>query len=569
MTLPGNQRQRAAAPGPPATTGSDRRARPAPLPRRRPSGEPPPLPRPVSRSTRVFLVGGAAVVVLWAALATTPGTRLVTEGDDIVLRALARLRWDPVVDVASWLSGLGGPGYIVAAWITLLVLLVVRRFQHLLVSLAVFLVVPVVSESVAEQLGRMRPGDVEILGSWDGYAHPSVPVTALGLGLTAMVFTLVPAGRGRTRAAWVMAVAVGLLGASRLVLGVDHPTDVAAAAVVGVALPTVAFRLLTPADAFPVTYRRGVRAHLDVGGRRGQAIGEALSRQLGVRVAAIEPFHLSTSAGSTPLRLTTDGHDAPPHLFGKLYASTHMWSDRWYKLGRTVRYGRLEDEHPFSTVRRLVEYEDHMLRVLEAAGLRTPRPYGIVEITPDREYLIITEFVEGAGHVTDCEVTDEVVDDALRAVRALWDAGLAHRDIKPGNLLVRDDRVLLIDVAFAAVRPTPWRQAVDLANMMLTLALCTSPERVYERALLVFTPEEVGEAFAASRGITIPAQLRSLLRADERDLLGTFRALAPPTPPVAIQRWSMRRVALTFGVLLGTLIGLALLVANLQLAGLL
>ena len=568
MTLPGNERQRASVPGP-ARTGSDRAARPAPLAHRRPSGEPPPLPRPVSRTTRAFLVAGAAVVALWAVLATTPGARVVTQLDDATLRAVARLRWDPLVDVASAISGIGPLAFRVAAWTTLAVLVAVRRFQHLLAALAVFLVVPAVSNLVAVGLGRMRPGGVEIVGSWDGYSHPSVPVTALGLGLTALVFTLVPAGRWRTRAAWALAAAVGVLGASRLLLAVDHPTDVAAAVVTGVALPTVAFRLLTPADAFPVTYRRGVRAHLDVGGRRGDAVRSALSGQLGVRVTRIEPFHLSASAGSTPLRLTTDGRGAPGHLFGKLYASTHMWSDRWYKLGRTVRYGRLEDEHPFSTVRRLVEYEDHMLRVMGAAGLRTPRPYGIVEITPDREYLIVTEFLGGATHVTDCDVNDEIIDDALRAVRTLWDAGLAHRDIKPANLLVRDGRVLVIDVAFAAVRPTPWRQAVDLANLMLTLALCTSAERVYERALLVFTPEELGEAFAASRGVTIPAQLRSLLRADRRDLLGTFRALAPPTPPVAIQRWSMRRAALTFGVLAGTAIALALLVANLRLAGLL
>ena len=70
-------------------------------------------------------------------------------------------------------------------------------------------------------------------------------------------------------------------------------------------------------------------------------------------------------------------------------------------------------------------------------------------------------------------------------MRTLWDAGIAHRDIKPSNLLVRDGKVLLIDVAFAAVRPTPWRQAVDLANMMLTLALSSTAEVVYERALAV------------------------------------------------------------------------------------
>ena len=64
-------------------------------------------------------------------------------------------------------------------------------------------------------------------------------------------------------------------------------------------------------------------------------------------------------------------------------------------------------------------------------------------------------------------------------VRRMWDAGLAHRDIKPANLMVRDGHLLVIDVAFAQVRPSPWREAVDLANMMLVLAVRTDAERVY------------------------------------------------------------------------------------------
>jgi tRNA A-37 threonylcarbamoyl transferase component Bud32 len=448
------------------------------------------------------------------------------------------------------------------------VLVAVRRFQHLFVVLAAFLVVPLLNGVVAVWLGRMRPTGVAIAGSWDGYAHPSAPVATVALGFTVMIFTLTPGGCWRARATWVVAVVIGLLAGARLLLAVDHPTDVAAALVTGVALPAVAFRLLTPEEAFPVAYHRGVRAHLDVGGPRGEAIRTALARQVGVRMARVEPFGQGTSAGSTPLRIVTDAGGEEHQLFGKLYASTHMWSDRWYKLARTVRYGRLEDERPFNTVRRLVEYEDHMLRVMRGAGLPGPEPYGIVEITPEREYLILTEFLTGAVHITEGDVTDDTVDEALRAVRGMWDAGLAHRDIKPGNVLVRGGRVLLIDVAFAEVRPTPWRQAVDLANMMLTLALCSSPERVYERALSVFSPDEIAEAFAASRGVTIPSQLRSLLRAHDQDLLARFRELAPPAPPVAIQRWSLRRAVLTLAVVTGAAVAVALVAVNLRLAGL-
>ena len=138
-----------------------------------------------------------------------------------------------------------------------------------------------------------------------------------------------------------------------------------------------------------------------------------------------------------------------------------------------------------------------------------------------------------------------MIDDGLGIIRKLWDAGLAHRDIKPANLLVRDGRLLLIDVAFVEARPSPWRQAVDLANMMLCLALRSSPEQVYRRALRFFTAEEVTEGFAAARGLALPSQLRHMIRAQGRNLHAEFVRLLPSPPqPIRVQRWSARRVGL-------------------------
>ena len=130
----------------------------------------------------------------------------------------------------------------------------------------------------------------------------------------------------------------------------------------------------------------------------------------------------------------------------------------------------------------------------------------------------------------EAEVDQGVIDDGLGIIRGLWDAGLAHRDIKPANLLVRDGRMLLIDVAFVEARPTPWRQAVDLANMMLCLALRSDPQQVYERAKRQFTVEEITEAFAATRGLAMPSQLRHMLQAQGRDLHAEFLDLLPERP---------------------------------------
>jgi tRNA A-37 threonylcarbamoyl transferase component Bud32 len=302
----------------------------------------------------------------------------------------------------------------------------------------------------------------------------------------------------------------------------------------------IAFRIFAPNDSFPVTYRRGTAAHLDVEGM----------------------------GGSTPLRLRVEGRS--DYLFAKLYAITHLRADRWYKLGRTLLYGRLEDESAFSTVRRLVQYEDYMLRVMKDGGMATPVPYGFVEITPEREYLLVCEFFDGSKELLDIdEVDDRIIDSGLQAVRGLWDNGLAHRDIKPSNILVRDGEVHLIDVAFGQVRPSPWRQAVDLANMMLVLGFKTDPEHVYDRALRYFTPDEIAEAFAATRSVTMPSQSRNLLKKAHTDLVDRFRKLAPPRAPISIQRWSWRRVVLTIAVFLAVWLGIGLAASNLQGAGLL
>jgi tRNA A-37 threonylcarbamoyl transferase component Bud32/membrane-associated phospholipid phosphatase len=539
--------------------------------RRRPSGEPPPLPRHIDYITRWYLLLAGLAVALWAGLSIPPVLGIVTRADLTVLQTVAAMRSSPLTHVMLDIDALRSPWTArVIAWGTIIVLLAFRRFRHLAAYLVIFLAAELLVSAVALRVGRMRPAGIPILGPWHGYSEPAQPIATLALVMTGVLYTLVPAGRWRNRGKWAAAVILGAVCAARLYLAVDYPTDQVTALIVGWSLPVVVFRLVVPNEVFAISYRGGRKAHLDIGGRRGEAIVSALDHQLGLDVVAIEPFGLQASAGSTPLHLgvrTRDGHDVS--LFGKLYALSHLRSDRWYKLARTVVYGRLEDEKPFSTVRRLVEYEDHLLRLMRDAGLPTPRPHGFVEITPEREYLIVMEFFEGSAEMRHAPLSDRVIDEALGMVRRMWDAGLAHRDIKPSNVLVRDERVLLIDVAFAAVRPTPWRQAVDLANMMLTLALVSTPEHVYERALRIFAAEDVAEAFAASRSITIPTQLRSFIRADGRDLIGRFRQLAPGRRPVPIQLWDIRRVEVTAALLASLALALTVLAVYVRVAGLL
>jgi membrane-associated phospholipid phosphatase/tRNA A-37 threonylcarbamoyl transferase component Bud32 len=469
-----------------------------------------------------------------------------------LLQQIARARTSWLTDVMTAIDRICTGWTVTVMAVGVIALqMVFRRWRHLFTFLGSVAILVFVGGQVYDGYHRPRPYDVEIIGRWAGYAMPSPPVAVLATILLGIAYTLVVPGRPRGIAKFAIAAVLVVFAAARLYLAVDHPFDVLVGAALGVAIPLNAFRLFTPNDMIPVNYRRAKTAHLDVGGRRGEAIRRAVRDQLGLTVVEAEPVGLEGSGGSTPLRLRVAG-DPDTYLFGKLYAMSHVRADRWYKLGRTLLYGRLEDEAPFQSVRRLVEYEDYAFRLLRDAGIPTAAPYGIVEITPDREYLLVTEFLGGAPEISRVDIDDGIIDEGLSLIRRLWDAGLAHRDIKPANLLARDGKVLLVDAFFVQVRPSPWRQAVDLANMMLVLAVGSDAERVYRRALEFFTPDEIAEAFAAARGVASPTQLRVAMKRDGRNLLGQFRALAPERPPISLQRWGLRRVGLAIALVIAS-----------------
>ena len=272
--------------------------------------------------------------------------------------------------------GAGGAGLLDGdervLWGLLLALLVRRRFRQLLVVLLAWLLqAAMIYILLAPLVQRPRPFGVAFRTDWTAWALPSEQMGALVVVLVGILYACAE-GRWRQIGKWVATGLVVLIALARMYLGVEAPTDILVGVAIGVAISLLCFRLLAPSQVFPISYRRGRAAHLDVGGARGQAIRRALQDQLGL-VVEVEPFGLAGSAGSTPLRITVTG-DPPTILFGKLYPQPPARRPL-VQAGPGAAVRGLEDEKPFNTVRRLVQQEDYALHKLYLAGC-LPRPYG-------------------------------------------------------------------------------------------------------------------------------------------------------------------------------------------------
>ena len=159
------------------------------------------------------------------------------------------------------------------ATVALIVLLAVfKRWRHLFTLLGCMALLQVIGKTMWTNFKRPRPFDVTIIGDWSGWSLPAPGVAVAALCSLAFAYSMVVPGRPRTVAKWVAVALVSVGSAAGLYLATFHLFDLATGIALAVALVVNGFRFFTPNEVFPVAYRGGKKAHLDVGGARGEAI---------------------------------------------------------------------------------------------------------------------------------------------------------------------------------------------------------------------------------------------------------------------------------------------------------
>ena len=239
----------------------------------------------------------------------TPWLRLGDGASTRFLRLLAAVRTPWLTDVAKAINAAGsGWGVTVVGLSVVVLTMIFRRWRHLLVFVSSFFFLVIVGRWIYSGLSRPRPYGVPIIASWGGYSAPSPPVATLTIFLMGAVYCLVVPGRPRTYAKALAAVVIAMFCLARVYLAIDHPDDVLFGVALGVAIPVTAFRYFTPNAVFPVVYRRGKTAHVDVTGRRGEAIRTAIHDQLGLQRWSVQRVGLACAMlGATAIVVVVGG----------------------------------------------------------------------------------------------------------------------------------------------------------------------------------------------------------------------------------------------------------------------
>ena len=339
-------------------------------------------------------------------------------------------------------------------------------------------------------------------GSWlTGAGFPDPAVLA---GLAAVAVAAAPwLSRPWRRAAWA---ALLLIGAARLITGGLLPMQLVLALATGV---TVGAGLLV---VFGVPDRRmgpaGVAAALRAGGVPVRQVAGPLRPAKGSRL-----FQGVTSDGRA--------------LFVKVFGSDQRDADLLYRAWRGIRLRGVGDTAPAASLFKAVEHEALLAVMAERAGVAVPH-VGQVIRAADGSVLLTMELVAGQSldDVPADRITDQLARSLWREVGRLHQARIAHRSLHCANIMIsRDGLPLLTDFSFAELAATSRQRAIDVAELLTSLAGRIGPDRAVATAAAAIGADGVATAVPLLQPLALSAGTRRAIKGQD-GLLKNTRAAA-------------------------------------------
>lgn len=142
------------------------------------------------------------------------------------------------------------------------------------------------------------------------------------------------------------------------------------------------------------------------------------------------------------------------------------------------------------------------------------------------------------------QLSDSALHSAWHGLKVLHNADIAHRGISADHMILTpEDDVVLVHITSGTVAMSDLQERIDVADMLITLALVSSPERVVAAGDEVLGRRRLMRALPALQPFALSQHNRKLLRR-HKELLPTLRTLvAALAPGEAVENISIERLS--------------------------
>jgi undecaprenyl-diphosphatase len=399
------------------------------------------------------------------------------------------------------LTGLVQVTIAAAALVLLVAALRHRRFRVLVTVAAGFTVAAALMAVITYLAGPRGSAGLPAglrQGSWlTGAGFPDPAVLA---GLAAVAVAAAPwLSRPWRRASWATLL---LIGAARLITGGLLPMQLVLALATG------------------VTVGAGLLVVFGVPDRRMGAAGVAAALRAGGVPVSQVTGPLRPAKGSRPFQAATgDGNG----LFVKVFGSDQRDADLLYRAWRGIRLRGVGDTRPAASLVKAVEHEALLAVMAERAGVAVPHVGQIIK-AEDGSVLLTMDLVAGTSldQVPADRITDQLAGSLWREVSRLHQARIAHRSLHGSNIMTGPDgSAVLVDFSFAELAATSRQRAIDVAELLTSLAGRIGPDRAVASAAAAIGADGVATAVPLLQPLALSAGTRRAIKGQDGLLKNT------------------------------------------------
>ncbi len=403
------------------------------------------------------------------------------------------------------LAGLVQGAFVAAALTAVVMTLRYRRFR-LLVSLAGAAVLAgAVLIGIIHLADGQRPSALAA-GGGQWWWLTGAPLISPALGAAAVAGTVAAApwlSRPWRRTAWI---ALWLAAVVRLLTGTAAPVEAVVAFAAGITIGAGVLVL------FGVPDRRAGPHEIAV------ALGSA-----GLPVVRVDPAAVEAKGSRAFVATAEDGEP----LFIKVLGSDQRDADLLYRAYRFIRLRGIGDTRPAASLIQAVEHQALVAVMAERAGVTVP-PIRQVIKSADGSALLVMACVDGSSlDLSPAQrVGDMMLGELWKEVDRLHRAGIAHRSLRAANIVVdRACRPWLVDFSFSELGATQRQIALDVAELLASLAAIVGSDRAVASAVAVIGPDGVAAAVPLLQPLALSAGTRRAI-AQHDGLLAQTRVAA-------------------------------------------